>query len=204
MKHKNLQTLVECAIMIALATVLSLLKITPPFLIFGGSITLLSMLPIAVISCRHGIAVGLGTGFVYAALQLVLDLSKILTWGLTPAVLVACFFLDYLLAFTVIGFAGIFRKKGTTGVLLGTALALFLRFFSHFLSGLVLWGIPSEYVEQFHNRTALYSLAYNGSYMLPEIMFTVLALFFFLQNAQFRRFLQLPAKNASDAAEPQA
>ncbi len=44
--------LVECAIMIALATVLSMVKLAE--LPYGGSITIASMLPIAIIAYRRG------------------------------------------------------------------------------------------------------------------------------------------------------
>ena len=89
--------LVEAAIMVALSTALSLVKIWE--LPLGGSVTLLSMLPICMLSLRHGLKWGLGGAFVYAVGQLALGLSEVLSWGLTPTALVGTFFLDYINCF---------------------------------------------------------------------------------------------------------
>lgn len=140
----KVQTLVESAIMVALATVLSMIPLIPEMPL-GGKVTLLSMLPICFISIRHGLKWGLGSAFVYSVIQLMLSIAKIMTWGLTPVILLGCIFLDYLVPFTLIGLAGVFRKKGTAGMFLGIVLALSLRFLSHFISGVVLW----TNVEQF-------------------------------------------------------
>ena len=99
--------LVECAIMIALATVLSMVKLAE--LPYGGSITIASMLPIAIIAYRRGMGWGLGSAFVYAVIQQLLglnSLSYVTTWQSVVAVIL----LDYIVAFTVVGFAGIFRN----------------------------------------------------------------------------------------------
>ena len=62
MKNSKTLTIVEGAVMVALATVLSFIRVYK--LPWGGSITLLSMLPIAVFSIKHGVAKGLGAAFV--------------------------------------------------------------------------------------------------------------------------------------------
>ena len=173
MKKSKLFPLVEGAIMVALATALSLVRVYK--LPMGGSITLFSMLPICLFSIRWGLGWGLGAGFVYASLQLLLDLAEVLSWGLTPLVLVGCFFLDYLIAFTVIGLAGAFRNHGRVGMILGICLALFLRFCSHLVSGTVLFA---EWMPEGWNNPFLYSVAYNGSFMLPELVITAVAAFF--------------------------
>ena len=95
MKKEQIHAMTEAAVMVAMATVLSLIKFNK--LPFGGSVTLLSMFPIIVYSIRRGIGKGVFAGFVYAVLQLILDIGEIMTWGLTPGVLVACFFMDYLI-----------------------------------------------------------------------------------------------------------
>ena len=118
----RLRAMIECAIMVALATVLSTIKLyEAPF---GGSVTLLSMLPVSVLSIRLGLKWGITGGFLYALLQMFLDLGKVTSWGLTPAALIGCIIFDYLLAFTVIGLAGLFRKRGRIGMIIGIALAM--------------------------------------------------------------------------------
>ena len=165
--------LVEGAIMIALAVVLSLVKVYK--LPWGGSITLLSMLPICMFSIKYGVLRGLFVSFAYAAIMLLTDLGEVLSWGLTPETLIACFALDYLLAYTVIGVAGIFRTKKLPGWIAGTAVALLLRFAAHFLSGVLIWHSFGELWDGFSTENEfIYSALYNGSYMLPEIIFTVI------------------------------
>lgn len=187
MKNQKLKILVEGAIMVALATVLSYIRIIK--MPWGGSVTLLSMLPIVVFSIKYGVKHGFAAAFVFSLVQFgqgVID--GIFGWGLTPAMLVACIFLDYVGAFTVLGIAGIFRKKGTVGWACGTALAVFLRFAFHFLSGVVIWHSYGELWNGFStDNTYLYSLLYNGAYMLPEMIFTMagaIALFKVPQTAK--------------------
>ncbi len=166
------------SVLIALATGLSMIKVVKMPL--GGSVTLLSMLPIVLISCMLGIKWGVGSAFVYSVIQLILGIAVdgLFAWGLTPACLVGTIILDYIVPFTFLGFAGIFAKKGTAYITLGTALVLIVRFLSHFASGYIIFANFEEFVvlgSSFVGKPALYSLCYNGLYMLPELVFTVLA-----------------------------
>lgn len=96
MKNEKVLTLVEGAVMVALATVLSFVKIV--HLPWGGSITLLSMLPIIVFSIKRGVANGLAASFVFALIQFIQGCADgLFGWGLTPVALVACIFIDYIL-----------------------------------------------------------------------------------------------------------
>ena len=181
-RNSNIKRLCVSAIMIALATVLSLIKVyTLPL---GGSITLLSMVPIAFLSVSYGMGWGFFSAFVYSLIQMLLDLAAISSWGLTPAIFVGCIMFDYILAYTALGIAGVFRKKGTIGVVLGVCLALFLRFVSHFMSGIILF----RSYEMF-NSPFLWSLFYNGSYMLPEMIFTALGTFALFKNKNIKQLL---------------
>ena len=178
MRNKKVLVMVECAVMIALAFALSCVKMWKMPL--GGSVTLLSMLPIVMISVMLGLKWGLGSAFVYSLIQLVLGiaLDGLLGWGLTPVMLVGTIMLDYIVAFTVLGIAGIFAKKGYVGICGGTALAVALRFASHFLSGFVIFKNLEQFElfgSVFTNHPVLYSLAYNGMYMLPELILTTVA-----------------------------
>ncbi|MBQ9544480.1 MAG: energy-coupled thiamine transporter ThiT [Clostridia bacterium] len=172
MKNKALYPMMECTIMVALATGLSFLTLFK--LPLGGSVTVLSMLPICMLSIRRGLKWGLIGGFIYSVIQLLIDLSAVLSWGLTPAAVAGCFILDYIVAFTVLGLAGVFRKHGKVGMILGICLALALRFCAHVLSGTIIFDVwmPEEWSSPF-----IYSICYNGSFMLPELILTCAAAF---------------------------
>ena len=167
--YSKTRILVECALMIAIGTVLSNIKFfTMPN---GGSITLLSMLPFVLVSFRHGTKWGLFTGLVNACLQMLLGF-----WA--PPTPTFIYFLgevllDYVLAFMALGLAELFArpfKNRTLGVAVGTFVSGFLRFMCSFLSGVLIWGNLTNGLAAW-----TYSLVYNGSYMLPETLLTVAA-----------------------------
>jgi thiamine transporter len=176
--------LVLSGIMLAMAAVLSLVKVWQMPL--GGSVTLLSMLPICVLSIKYGVKWGLFSAFAYALIQLLMGLGSLMSWGLTVEMWVGSIVFDYLLAFTVLGLAGLFAKKGVGGVLCGVSIALVLRFISHFISGSIFFAIwcPEGW------NVAVYSLAYNGAYMLPELIFTVAGAAALFSVPQVRKLLQ--------------
>ena len=167
--YSKTRTLVECALMIALGTVLANIKIYE--LPNGGSITLFSMLPFILVSFRHGMKWGLFTGFVNSLLQMLLGFWAPPTPGILP--LVGMILLDYVLAFMAMGLACVFAKpfaNRMAGVAVGTAAVCALRFLCSFLSGVLIWGNLSDGIGAW-----VYSLTYNGSYMLPETILTVVA-----------------------------
>ncbi len=173
MQHRKTTALAECAVMVAAATVLSLVKIWNMPL--GGSVTLLSMLPICLFAIKHGNSWGLAASFVYSVIQLIFGITMdgLLGWGLTPVSLIACIFVDYIFAFSVLGLAGAFRKYGRVGMCAGIAMAIVLRFVFHLISGTLIFA--SWTPESFGDSYLLYSVCYNGAYMLPETVFTMAA-----------------------------
>ena len=179
-RRTNLVPMAECAILTALSVVLSLFKIPQPF---GGSITLLSMLPIMIFSYRRGVKWGLVSGFLFSAVKLVLGLENFAWIPAWYGVVMSVFF-DYLLAYSAIGLAGAFRKmkllKNNAGNLminciLGIALACVVRFFFHLLSGAFIWASIEGEGDWNTAAAWIYSLTYNGSYMLPESIITACA-----------------------------
>ena len=142
MHRTHVRALTESAIMLALAVALSYVKLFQ--LPFDGSITLFSMLPICLIAIKWGLGWGLGTAFTYSWFQILQ--GGVFAWGLTPTMLIASLFLDYILAFTVLGLAGLFRRYGTLGMVAGVALVCALRFLVHFASGVILWANLEEFV----------------------------------------------------------
>lgn len=155
--NKKTLRLVECGVLIGLAVALSLVKIVE--LPFGGSLTLCSMLPILLISYRHGVKWGLGSGLIYAVIQLLLDVGKIPSWGISTIGIVGCILFDYLIAFTVLGLAGIFGSNKLWKYIVGMIFASVLRYISHVISGTLIFGqfAPPEFANPL-----VYSLTYNS------------------------------------------
>ena len=194
---KNILMLTEGAIMVALATILSFIQIVK--FPWGGAITVLSMLPIVAFSLKYGAKYGFAVSFVYSIIQLGqgIMLDGLFGWGLTPIALVSCILLDYVLAFTALGIAGIFGNKKFPSVIFGTVLALVLRFVFHYMSGVFIFNSFGELWQGFStDNTYLYSLLYNGAYMLPEIIFTTVGAIVLFKTPQLRRLLF--GKSATD------
>ena len=170
MRNSNTKLLVEGALMIAMAYVLSLIKFFE--LPQGGSITL-EMLPLVIMGLRNGTKWGCFTGFVHGLLQMILGFSNVMYCATLIAQL-GCILLDYLLAFTVLGlapvFAAPFKGNRTLGAAVGAAIAGILRFICSFLSGWLLWG---SYAPEGMSAVA-YSFGYNASYMVPDIIILVI------------------------------
>ena len=189
MKTTKTKILVEAAIMIALATVLCYIRIIK--LPWGGSVTLLSMLPIIIFSIRHGVKQGMFASFVFSLIQFgqgVLD--GLFAWGLTPAMLIACILLDYIGAYSVIGVAGVFKNKGFKGWIGGTVIAVVLRYIIHVLSGIVIWHSIGTIWESFStDNEIIYSIVYNGAYMLPELIFTLVGAIALLKIPQTKKII---------------
>ena len=203
------QRLTTSAIMIALSAVLAIVCALIPFLNlpFGGGFTIASMLPIVLISYMYGLKWGFFVSLTYSVLQMLMDLAL----GTSASVIMALFMptsdgymgafagisiilLDYLVAYTVLGFGGVFRNKiknKTLALCLGSVLALSLRYLAHILSGAIFYGTWAEWFfsqEGFYKIGAsildnfsgfglalIYSIFYNGLYMIPEIIITAVA-----------------------------
>ena len=182
-KHEKWRSLCEGAIMVALATALSYLKLFE--LPQGGSVCI-GMLPILFYCTRWGLKDGLIASFAYGLLQLIFDGAY--AWGW------ASMLLDYLVAFAVLGFAGLFaRKKG--GVFIGTVVGCVLRFIVHFISGVTIYRIyePVELFNTTFLNPYLYSAAYNGSYVGID-MILCLVIFAILYKPLYKYFMALDLK----------
>ncbi|MBQ04879.1 energy-coupled thiamine transporter ThiT [Candidatus Bathyarchaeota archaeon] len=159
----NTKVLTEVAILVALATVLSYIR----FVVFpqGGSVTLASMVPLLVLSYRRGWRIGTFACLVYGLIQFYQD-PWMLNW--------AQFILEYPIAFSVIGLAGILKGHELIGAVIG----LGLRFLAHLIAGVVFW---SEYAPP-GISPQLYSIIYNGSYMLPEIIISMVFVYMLVKR----------------------
>ena len=165
--YTKTRIMVECALMIALGTILANIKIYE--LPNGGSITLFSMVPFILVSFRHGVKWGLFTGFVNSLLQMLLGFYAPPAPGLLP--LVGMILLDYVLAFGVMGIAGLGRGK-PHGIFWGSVLGGAARFVVHYISGITIYKIlaPTEIFGTVFHNPALYSLIYNGSYVVIDLV----------------------------------
>ena len=192
-----------CSMMIAIATVLALICEYIPFLNlpFGGGFTVASMLPIVLVSYMYGIKWGLGCAFTYSLVQMLVGFRTVSAFfmpadenyaGSLAAALGICF-IDYVLAYTLLGFGGAFRKMNnkTLALVLGVVLALSLRYVAHIISGYIFFGAWAEWYftqEGFYaigegilatfsggGLALVYSICYNGLFMLPEIVITAIA-----------------------------
>ena len=162
---------------------------------FGGGFTVASMLPIVIIAYMFGTRWGLFTGFVYAVLQMMMGHSTVAAFFMPTsdsymrlgyAILVLL--IDYIIAYSVLGFGGIFRRRlsKTPALCLGCVIALSLRYLAHIVSGAVFFGQWAEWffsergafgeavLETFSGASLsiVYSIVYNGMYMIPEIIVT--------------------------------
>ena len=190
----------ESAMLLAVAIVLELVsKMFIPEMPFGGQITLVSMLPVVLISYRHGVKWGLVAGMTYALLEMAIG-AKTVASAFQPGyfgdgtmivnALIMCV-LDYLVAFTVLGLGGLFRdriKNPGMSLMCGSLVALGARYVAHIASGYILFsgwaewfftqeGFPAwggKLVESLSPEMLglTYSVVYNGMYMLPEILIT--------------------------------
>lgn len=167
MKTQTTRRLVESALMIAVGTVLSVLKVDSLWA-FGGGLTIGSMVPLVIISHRWGTKWGTFTAFVYSLLQLILGVDNI-QYATSVGMAIAIILLDYVIAYTVIGLAAMFGSS-RPGILGGVVVTLGIRFLCHFLSGWMIWD--ALWPNELGMTSAVYSLWYNGSYMLPEILIT--------------------------------
>ena len=169
MKKINTRKLVESAMLIAVGTVLSMLKFDMPM---GGGLTLCSMLPLVLLSHRYGWKWGLISAAVYSVLQLVLGLDNV-RYATSFIMAVGVVMLDYIVAYTVIGLSGFFDtviKDRRAALAVGIAVTFCLRFVCHFITGVWIWDAlwPNEYGM----TSVVYSLVYNGWYMGAELVLT--------------------------------
>ncbi|WP_051931604.1 MULTISPECIES: energy-coupled thiamine transporter ThiT [Clostridiaceae] len=141
---------------VAIATVLKMFRIMK--MPMGGSVTLGSMIPIIFIAYIYGTKVGCLAGVIFGVIDLILG-----PYVVHPVQLI----LDYVLAFGVLGFAGYFKNNIFIGGLVGIG----LRFICHVLSGVVFFSSAAE-----GQNVWVYSILYNGTYLLPEAIIAVVIL----------------------------
>ena len=159
MNTPKYRALCEGAVFVAMAQILSLLKLWE--MPWGGAVTL-SMVPIFLFAVRWGLRWGLLDAAVFGLLQLIFDGGFAISWQSLLG--------DYLVAFTVLGLAGLFRgRKG--GIFWGTLVGGLARFLVHLVVGATVWAMymPEEFFGMTMTSPWVYSFLYNGVYMFLDI-----------------------------------
>lgn len=196
---------VTSAMLIAFALILSFVQIFA--LPFGGSITLVSMLPVILTGYLFGMKTGLIAAFAYSVLQMIAGFGTVSAFFLpgdsqmAPFSAICICLIDYVLAYTVLGFGGILKgrlKNETKELCIGVVVCVMLRYIMHIISGYIFFGAWAEWF--FADSTGLsqisafkgfcnwvmdtfsgdglalvYSIVYNGAYMIPELIITLVA-----------------------------
>lgn len=206
-KSATLLWLVESALMLAVATVLSeYLTVKMPF---GGSITIFGQVPILLIAYRHGFGRGLLTSLAFGGIEMIYGRANFSYVKTFLAVFVVAV-LDYLIAFGALSLGGIFRGKfnkvqkihfiQSFELCLGAIVACSVRYICHTLSGIFVWGEWADaaffkWIPFLYNYGSglsglplivFYSIGYNAAYMLPETILSVIALFALGRLIDFR------------------
>lgn len=160
-KQISTKVLVFSAVAMALGAVTSMVKLID--MPMGGSVTLCSMLFVCLIGYLFGLRAGLTGAAAYGFLQLAID----------PYIIsVPQMITDYLFAFGALGLSGVFTGR-KNDLVKGYLLGVLGRYFFSFLSGMIFFGSNGA---AYHMSAAVYSLAYNGSYLGPEALITVIIL----------------------------
>ena len=160
----SIQKMSMGAICMSLTVVLSMIRIIR--MPMGGSINPAAHLPLLLFAYVYGAPSGITLGALYGIFNFILDGGQFAWAGLIPNLL------DYPIGFALLGLAGLFGEKGRTSgkeyLWLNIAIIVgsFGRFFAAFLSGWIFYG---EYCTYYgFNSPILYSICYNGAYMLPN------------------------------------
>ena len=192
MRNTKIRALCECAIMVALAFVLSYVRLFKMPL--GGSITLASMLPIMLIAIKYGPKIGVGTALVYSITQLLQAYTEgdVFPYCETALTLVICMLFDYVFPFTVLGLAGVFKnlrlfKRKQVAAYVGMVAVVTVRFLSHFITGVAIWG---QWAPDGMGKY-LYSLGYNGSFLAVDLAICLVCAVPMLCSRAVRRLINI-------------
>jgi len=182
-------TITESALCVATAVVLSMITLFRMPL--GGSVTPFATLPVILIGIRHGVKWGVAGALTFSLTQLLLGISNVTAVPVkNMESMIICAVLDYILAYTILGFAGSiargFRRQ-TIGLSAGILITGCGRLACSFLSGVVIWG---AFTPEGWN-VAAYSLAYNAAWCIPD---TAISLVVCLLLAQVRSIGLFPAE----------
>lgn len=167
-KSQKIRSLAEGGVMLALAVILSLVTIFK--MPFGGSVTLFSMLPIGIYAYRYKTPQAVTVAVLFGVVELLIGLKNFsYVKGLGSYAVVALF--DYILAFGVLGFSGMFKKAKKTKAILCAAVIIFLTILIFTLS--MLLSGDEEVVAELKNRWWVIALEAGGILLLTLLALTL-------------------------------
>ena len=189
--RKDIKVVAEVAILVGVAVVLDVIFgiLSSGIFPWGGSISP-AMLPIFIIAYRRGVKTGLFSGFIFAIIQLLI--AGMISSGVIAAIpesnyigptwlkLIMVYLLDYIIPFTLLGLAAIFKNSLTNlkPFILGIVFASVIRYLSHGLSGVLIWGSYTSWFNETYGTNVspfIYSfVVYNLPYMLASTIFCIL------------------------------
>lgn len=186
----NTKKLVESAILIAIATILSMIKIID--FPWGGGITIFAMLPMIMLSYKYGMKWGFVCASAFALIQLAIGVATN-SFGLELLPLIIMLILDYIVAYMALALGGAFRNKfksALPALICGAIVAVCGRYIVHMISGAIFYGSYAEWFfkESGFNTTIgqaimdtvsgatlgiVYSIILNGITMVCELAITI-------------------------------
>ncbi len=174
--RQPVRALTEGAILIAVAEILSFLPLYK--LPWGGSIDF-AMLPILLFCARWGFGPGMLVSCAHAVLQTLFEGGIAIGWQSIVG--------DFLLAYGVLGVAGLFKGK----FCLGASVACGARFLVHYVVGATIWAeyMPEAFFGMTMTTPWVYSALYNGAYMLPDLAI-ILVVYFLLNKTPVARYFR--------------
>lgn len=181
--------------MLALSAALSFTEIIK--MPMGGGVTLLSMLPVMLISVRYGVGTGLCEAFAFSLFNLLQGLlsGNVFVFCEGAAAVVTVVLFDYILPFSLLGLCGLSLKikRNAPCAVAGIFVCILFRFVCHYVTGVVIWGQWAEDMSVY-----LYSLVYNGSYLLPEAVLTCAGAAAALKVPQIKKLTGLTEKKNTE------
>ena len=165
--------LAEIIVFAALSAALYIIR--PFSLPYGGSITLGSMVPVMWLSLRRGIRIGFIAGAIFGLLALFIDVMLLPYSPITNPVQIV---LEYPIAFGTLGLAGIFHKNSTAPAIVGVGISMLVKFFLHFIAGIVfwVWTVPEGW------NPVAWSAVYNGSFLLVEFIVSAILMYMLVKK----------------------
>ena len=183
-KRMKIITMAEIAIFAAIGFVLDLLAgLYSGFFPFGGSISF-ALVAVVIVSFRRGSIAGVCCGLIMGLLDLTDGFYTVTDTWYGSILQIG---MDYIFTYMLVGLVGLAKPlitkfKPVLVVTLSTVVGGLLKYFSHFLSGVLYWP---EFLEQPFLERVGYSLVYNGGYMIPTII--ICGVVAFLLSLKFKK-----------------